>query len=605
MNRIKSWIRHHWLISLILFIGATLRFWKFWSIPYSHDELSALNRTGFSSFSELIEGAVRSDGHPAGTQILLWFQSMISFEEAWIKLPFLIAGVWSIWLIYLVAKRLFSESSGILAAALIATLQYPITFSQWARPYVLGLLVVLLLTYILLRFREAEGKGLKYVVLFAILAAAAGYIHYFALLQVILITIGFIPLLNSKKWAMLSLGGVLSFLLWVPHLGITIDHLSHGGIGDWLQPPGPNYWQDCLSYAFQFSWWPIVIVGIAGLAMLAQVHIWVRSYVRWMLVGLAILPFVIAYYYSINVNPLLHQSVLIFSFPFLLLWMVSFVRVKGLGLIVVAFILSASNVSTLVVERDHYELNYGSEYGTALEWGAHLSKREPSLATLVDLRPGFIAFLDKNQIIPPFQIDVLSRNTTSQKVQQFLDEEKAPLLFFAMDAGSSPELLASALDHYPCIEEHKYFHAGEAYLLSKTCDSRTEISKSLVQDEMVFPDNPYSSGWEWKWTEIDSNTNTHFVADFRGVMGDAFIVAEVKSTVMEPAWRGVALEDSRNETIIRQKGYHVIYNSEMERDSSDVLKSFVWLGNGGGIELYSFRVFSVPKNTNKFRLFRK
>ncbi len=605
MNRIKSWIQRHWLISLTLLVGATLRFWRFWSIPYSHDELSALNRTWFASFSELIEGAVRSDGHPAGTQILLWFQSMISFEEGWIKLPFLIAGVWSIWLVYLVGKRLFSESSGILAAVLIATLQYPITFSQWARPYVLGLWVVLMLTYVLLRFREAEGRGVKYIVLFAVLAAGAGYIHYFALLQAILLAIGFIPLLDSKKWPMLALGGLLSFLLWAPHLGITIHHLSQGGIGDWLQPPGPNYWMECLAYAFQFSWWPVVILGIASLAMLAQVQIWVRSYVRWMLLALAILPFVIAYFYSIEINPLLHQSVLIFSFPFLLLWMVSFVRMQGIGLILVALILSASNVSTLVLERNHYELNYGSEYGSALEWGAHLSKRESSLATLVDLRPDFIELLIREGVVPPLNIDLLSRIKSSQSVQEFLDEADASLLFFAMDAGSSPELLTAAMDHYPCIEEHKFFHAGEAYLLSKNCDSRIEISKAPVEDEMIFPDNPYSSGWEWKWTELDSNTNTHFVAKFRGVMGDASIVAEVKSDVMEPAWRGVAFQDSRNEKIINQSGYHVIYNSEMKRDSSDILKSFVWLGNGGGIELYSFRAYSVPKNTNKFRLFRK
>ena len=545
MNRIKSWIQRHWLISLTLLVGATLRFWRFWSIPYSHDELSALNRTWFASFSELIEGAVRSDGHPAGTQILLWFQSMISFEEGWIKLPFLIAGVWSIWLVYLVGKRLFSESSGILAAVLIATLQYPITFSQWARPYVLGLWVVLMLTYVLLRFREAEGRGVKYIVLFAVLAAGAGYIHYFALLQAILLAIGFIPLLDSKKWPMLALGGLLSFLLWAPHLGITIHHLSQGGIGDWLQPPGPNYWMECLAYAFQFSWWPVVILGIASLAMLAQVQIWVRSYVRWMLLALAILPFVIAYFYSIEINPLLHQSVLIFSFPFLLLWMVSFVRMQGIGLILVALILSASNVSTLVLERNHYELNYGSEYGSALEWGAHLSKRESSLATLVDLRPDFIELLIREGVVPPLNIDLLSRIKSSQSVQEFLDEADASLLFFAMDAGSSPELLTAAMDHYPCIEEHKFFHAGEAYLLSKNCDSRIEISKAPVEDEMIFPDNPYSSGWEWKWTELDSNTNTHFVAKFRGVMGDASIVAEVKSDVMEPAWRGVAFQDSR------------------------------------------------------------
>ena len=47
------------ILYLILLLAAVLRFYHYREIPLTHDELSALTRVAFSSFSELIEKVVR------------------------------------------------------------------------------------------------------------------------------------------------------------------------------------------------------------------------------------------------------------------------------------------------------------------------------------------------------------------------------------------------------------------------------------------------------------------------------------------------------------------------------------------------------------------
>ena len=61
------------VLVLILLFAAVLRFWNYFEIPFTHDEFSALFRTQFNSFSELIDKGIKIDGHPAGVQMFLYF----------------------------------------------------------------------------------------------------------------------------------------------------------------------------------------------------------------------------------------------------------------------------------------------------------------------------------------------------------------------------------------------------------------------------------------------------------------------------------------------------------------------------------------------------
>ena len=133
-------------ILLILFIGSILRFYNYVEIPFTHDEFSALFRLNFDSFSELIEKGVKVDGHPAGVHVFLYYWTKVFGSSEWIvKLPFTIFGIVSIWIIYLIGRKWFNETVGLISAAFIASIQFTVIYSQIARPYISGMFFSLIM----------------------------------------------------------------------------------------------------------------------------------------------------------------------------------------------------------------------------------------------------------------------------------------------------------------------------------------------------------------------------------------------------------------------------------------------------------------------------
>lgn len=602
------WVKSHGLILLILLIGAVLRFWDFAEIPYTHDELSALGRTQVSDWNGFIETGVKKDNHPAGVQLLLWGMAKLGgYGAAWIKWPFALAGVWSIWLLYLVGGRLFSEHVGLIAAALLATLQYPITFSQWARPYAIGLTVVLVLTWALLRYREASGKGVLYLLIFAFAAATSGYVHYFALLQAVIVSLAFIPLLKKEQWLRLAEFSLLAFLLWLPHLGLTLFHLDRGGIGEWLQaPPGWFGWH-MLKYIFQFSILPVAILIGAALPDWKGWGERLRSYPRVMLMAAFTLPFLIGYLYSVLRNPLLHQSVLLFSLPFFLLWFASFASSQKSVVRISVLLLLAFNIWTLSVDREHYGINYSSEYSSSLNWLSEMEHPHLSMHALVDLREDLVQFMQLEGITQAeMPIQMLEPLKDQNAVASWLDENDGDFLFLAMNAGTDPEVFAAALNQYPCISDVQYYNVGEAYLLSKKCDSREEIASRVFEGaaSKLGSDNPYTESIELKWSQIPDSVNLHFKLDWQGEPDDAILVVEM-SDEKPPYWRGVMLEDHINSDSVLQKAYHTLYRSEMDHEPDALIKAYVWANNASDLTAGGMKAYAVRANPNKYKLFRE
>ena len=57
----------------LLIAAAVFRFWNYNEWSLTNDELSALTRLKFDSFSEMLEKGVRTnDMHPMGVQSFLW-----------------------------------------------------------------------------------------------------------------------------------------------------------------------------------------------------------------------------------------------------------------------------------------------------------------------------------------------------------------------------------------------------------------------------------------------------------------------------------------------------------------------------------------------------
>ena len=89
------------LLIFILLLGTILRVYRLQDIPFTHDEFSALFRTRFDNFAELIAQGVRDDGHPAGIQVFLYYWIRLFGEgEVAVKIPFILSGILSIYFIY-------------------------------------------------------------------------------------------------------------------------------------------------------------------------------------------------------------------------------------------------------------------------------------------------------------------------------------------------------------------------------------------------------------------------------------------------------------------------------------------------------------------------
>lgn len=375
--------RINFLLLFILAVGAVLRFYGFPHIPFTYDELSSWGRTGYSNFYDLINHGVRGDGHPALIQVFLnYWGKIFGDSEASFKLPFLIMGLFCIWLVFVIGKNWFNETVGIICAAFIAVLQYTVMYSQIARPYISGLFFSLMMVHYWSKyvFGTEENKNRKSLIAFAVFAVLCCYNHYFSLLFAIIVGFCGFFFLPVKKWSDYSLSGVAVLLLFLPHFGITMDQFVMGGVGGWLAKPDRTFFGNYFGYIFDFSWW---VKGTAIAMLLVSFFFiskdWKRkNKVRLLCLVWFLAPMLIGYFYSRYKNPVLQYSVLIFSFPFLLLFLFSFfgnLKVWKQG-VLVAMILIVGTYS-LVFERWHYKIFYRQPVERMVHQAVQFSKEHP------------------------------------------------------------------------------------------------------------------------------------------------------------------------------------------------------------------------------------
>lgn len=353
-----------YLLLFILAIGAALRFYGFPHIPFMYDEVSAWARTGYSSFSELINHGVKGDGHPAGIQVFLFFWRKVAGDsEAAFKLPFLLMGLCSIWLVFKIGSYWFNHSVGYISAAFIACLQYTVMYSQIARPYASGLFFALVMVWCWTQYllNDQQKRRNWYLAGYVLFAALCCYNHYFSLLFAFITGLTGLFFLGKKNIKHYLVANVLVVLLFIPHLPITLFQFGIGGVGGWLPKPGVDFFRNYLDYIFHFSWW---MKGLAiALILFGMVYpsSKLSSTFRFRVIALSwfLLPFFTGYFYSIFRNAVLQYSVLIFSFPYLIFFIFSWIKALPLRMnwLLVTAIL-AFGVCTLIFQRMHYDIFY-------------------------------------------------------------------------------------------------------------------------------------------------------------------------------------------------------------------------------------------------------
>lgn len=465
------------LLVFIVFIAVCLRMYRFTDIPLSNDELSALNRTHFSSYYELVEKGIKVDGHPAGVQTFLYFWTSLMGDEAWIvRLPFILMGLASVVIIFQIGKILFTEECGLMAASSVCFLQYFITQTTYARPYASGLFFVLLMVWSgLFLFDNSTRFSWKHAVLFVTAATLALYNHYFSALQVVTIistSIFFFPRPMLWKYVLL-IGGI--GLLYIPHLPIFWAQVRLGGIGGWVAPPDISFIKNYLAYLFHFSYWiilPVAVIGIGSFVNMwkkssAQKTGYVLMWIWWLI------PLLTGYAYSTWVAPVLHYFVLFFSTPFLLLAIYagvpSLARNKKILFISVWCLIGTGS---LIWERRHFELFYEGGTQSLVKHAGEIEQLSQSQQAVhhICVNHPFYADYYAKRYHPPITYASYAAppHRSFVSFRQELREQPTQVLTFAWFSVYTPlEYLAIIREFYPELFYQRGYCVSEFYAFRK------------------------------------------------------------------------------------------------------------------------------------------
>ena len=301
---------------LILIAAGVLRFYNYGGFSYSNDELSALNRLHYNTFAELVQKGFYVDGHPGGIQIFLWQWLKLFGDNEWaVRFPFVVFGILAVWFSFKVAKFMFGTAAGLFTAAALSFLQFPLLYSQIARPYGSGMLFCLMLVYFWLQlFFDKNGKlnnekpRIRILAGFALSASLCMYNHYFSFLFALIVGFsGFVFARKNNVFHYIS-AALVAALLFVPHIPITLNHLTYKGVGLWLGVPDKMWIFGHIFYIFDQSVF-ILSLFLTTLLALLFVEKQGKSMARFriLLATWFLLPILIGYIYSVKVNPVLQS----------------------------------------------------------------------------------------------------------------------------------------------------------------------------------------------------------------------------------------------------------------------------------------------------------
>ncbi|CAG5084928.1 glycosyltransferase family 39 protein [Parvicella tangerina] len=634
---IKSYIAQNKLLVLIIILAGILRFWNFFEIPLTHDEVSALNRTHFDHFSDLIEYGVKVDTHPPGVQVFtyLWVQTF-GYEQWVVKLPFILMGLGSLLLAYSIFRRWSNQTVALLIISLMATLQFTVMYSQIARPYVSGMFLVLCMVYFWDRLVNRPEKNFwRNLILTGVFGAACGYNHHFTLLATFLIGVTGVFFIDKKYLVRYLTLAILITLLYLPNLSIFLHQLDRGGVGEWLGAPTPHYTLEFFQYASNHS-------VLLRLVIVLLIAVGIYNYnpnnkkaLKWVWVSGAwfFMVFAIGYIYSVYRNPVLQHSMLIFFFPFLLFalfgWMPDLKKKTQVYLVLLVLFAGTASLS---IHRKHFEIFYANRYFQMKEDAAHCDQDRTCFVFAT-----YTHFLDMNfprAINFPSNYLAWEENVnTIQEFEEYLINSDKDQLFLGHVEHFPKELIAIAHYYYPNLKWVKYTSGAASYLFSRgwkyqdlsyqEIDVLNVLINTSVPDKINFNPNNVSSNQSY----LDTNEWSVGLEDIAmyGIEHDydlLSVMAKVKlskpsqniTLVAEfPEMRGLEpvywAGESSNKYFFNPQDSTVVIHTTFSFDNVysktkffPSLKTFIWNIDKQPFTLLEYKIKFFEGNRNKYSL---
>lgn len=488
-------------------LAAVLRLVHFSDWSLSNDELSALSRLNFDSISAFFQQGIAEDGHPAFTQVFLFlWTSLFGTSSFAIRLPFVMAGIFACYYFYLFLKDFVHEKAAEISLALLVCSQFFIQYSQLARPYAVGLFFVMgtaYYAYRLLRFPE-QRKYLFFLILFAWLGVLS---HYFASLSIAVFLALMLLFLNKENWKSYLMAMAAILILFLPHVGITINQLKIGGIA-WLPPTDDEFLYRFFVHIFNDSEAAMYCaVAIPILALLARA-LSAKPLRKFLLALFFIIPYQVALYYNNNYSTVLQFSVLLFSVPFLMAVPASLFSKKspwwlihGISITIVLF-----SFLNLVSDKNFYAHRpFANFEGVAKnaselieEYGAenmlHFSNSNNS--------DYFNYYYHSLKVDPNWEIPRFEKPEDLAKARDLIkSSQKEYLMLSFANVPIPPEVYEYAKDKYPeSIAHFRYFNSDLLFL-----------KKSNAEREKTFEAQlNVANSTNWSYAESQLDTSFYF-----------------------------------------------------------------------------------------------
>ena len=633
----------HILLLFILLTGLFLRLYRLDDLSLTNDDLSALSRLQYDSFSELIEYGVTPDGHPAGVQVFLYYWTKAFGDgEMALHVPFIFMGMLSIALGYWLGKRWFSTSCGLSMAVALAVWQYPLAHSLSIRPYLPGLVGILgmALCWTSLLQTPKERPWLNRMG-YVVLGLMACYSHYFSLLEAALLALtGFLFLQKSNRTPYLMSTAAIG-LLYLPHIPIFLSQLEKGGVGGWLGPPAPDFLFRYFDYLLHFSGWMWgMVLGLTGLTIfytfrhqqekstLKRIHYQIIALI------LFVLPLGIGWAYSVWVNPVLHYQVLFFAFPFLLMLLFSMpcslsntwqAVVTGLFLIV--------SVGTLIGERQHFQVFYNRGPKAIIQQQfQQFQQSQQSSPFLFQVNQPFYAQYYRDRIAPELKIDRYEVPADYTEFRNWVSHLPNSTFTLAWANRMIPwEYVQMTREYYPYLKEKQLGVVSESYVFTQENmnadpypfhfeSSLSFENEGLYWSEMgeMQEDSVYASAPYGCRLDFSSQFSPAFAQPLSQITSTPFDILEAEVSVLYknslPKDASLAITFERKGEILAAqymplrrwvaepnkwfKVYHSIRlrHLPLVYDDKTQVKVYVWNPEGQELFLDDFGVRTVPGN---------
>jgi uncharacterized membrane protein len=319
---------------VILLVAAALRLPDLDRTSMWYDEAVSWSQSQ-GSLGDVLS-AVSADNYPPLHNIVLWLtMPILGDSETALRLPSALLGVIAVWLGYFIGREMSGRSAGLLTAALLAVSPFLIWYSTEARMY--ALLAATGLAFLLSVMKVLEKSNLKWILALALSSSLFLYSHVYALLGFSAVGLACLAFavsdmvkagrfrMSNALIACLVLGaGALAFLPWLLILAGRARSVAEAGF--WIAYPDLQFLK---SVAFSLAgslvlFWLLTGVALVGLVTnLAasrengagtadtRLHILCLAYTAG--------PPLLAYLYSVFVQPILFDRYLIAAWPGLLL----------------------------------------------------------------------------------------------------------------------------------------------------------------------------------------------------------------------------------------------------------------------------------------------